>query len=257
MLRRHFILHVLAGVALFGQTAVTTGHYDQARSGANQTETVLTPQTVNPQYFGRLGVLPVTGCVVSQPLYVPGVNIPGQGAKNVVYVTTSENQVYVFDADDFTLYSSRALADPVPTSQIDPVAGYYSFPDCDGVDQLGWVGVTGTPVIDVNEQALYLVAAELDSDTGLQIAMLYKLDLGSLQDVATPVQITGEFQGDVFDARYQLQRSALLLANGQVYIAFASHDDERPYKGWIFSYDDQLNQSAAYDYSPGKDGTGI
>jgi hypothetical protein len=257
MLRKHFILQAVAAMVLFGQTAVTTGHYDQGRSGANQMETVLTPQSVNPQYFGRLGTLPVSGCVVSQPLYVPGLNIPGQGTKNVVYVTTSENQVYVFDADDFTLYASRRLADPVPASQIDPDAGFYSFPDCDGMDQLGWVGVTGTPVIDLNEQALYLVAAELDSDTGLQIAMLYKLDLGSLQDLVAPAQIAGQFLDDVFDARYQLQRSALLLASSRVYIAFASHDDERPYRGWLFSYDDQLNQSALYDYSPGKDGSGI
>jgi hypothetical protein len=247
----------LAGMVLLGQTAVTTGHYDLARTGANQNETILTPQSVNPQYFGRLGVLPVSGCVVSQPLYVPEVNIAGLGAKNVVFVTTSENQVYVFDADDFTLYSSRLLGDPVPTSQIDPVSGYFSFPDCDGVDQLGWIGVTGTPVIDSDEQAMYLVAAEMDGATGLQIAMLYKLDLGSLTDLVTPVQITGQFQDDTFDARYQLQRSALLLANGRVYIAFSSHDDERPYRGWLFSYDDQLNQSAVYDYSPGKDGVGI
>ena len=244
-------------MVLFGQTPVTTGHYDQARSGANQSETALTPQSVNPQYFGRLGVLPVAGCVVSQPLYVPGVNVPGHGAKNVVYLTTSENQVYIFDADDFTLYSSRQLANPVPTSEIDPEDGYYSFPDCDGVDQLGSVGITGTPVIDLSEQALYLVAAVKDGTTGLHVAILYKLDLGTLQDLITPVQITGEFQGDVFDARYQLQRSALLLANGHVYIAFASHDDERPYRGWLFSYDDQLIQTAVYDYSPGKSGTGI
>lgn len=251
------MLHAAAGLVLFGQTAVTTGHYDEARSGVNQNETVLNPQTVNAQSFGRLGALPVTGCVISQPLYVPGVNVPGQGAKNVVYVTTSENQIYGFDADNFTLYFSRVLGTPVPASQIDPEDGYYSFPDCDGLDQLGWIGVTGTPAIDLNEQAIYAVAAELDPDSGDQIAMLYKLDLTSLNDLVPPVQIGGSDQGDTFDARYQLQRSELLWVNGHVYVAFASHDDEKPYRGWLFSYDRQLKQSGICDYSPGKSGSGI
>jgi hypothetical protein len=72
-----------------------------------------------------------------------------------------------------------------------------------------------------------------------------------------PVQIAGQSQGNVFDARYQLQRAALLLANGLVYIAFSSHTDEIPYRGWLFSYDDQLNQVGIYNYSPQKSGSGI
>jgi hypothetical protein len=251
------MLHQIAGMVLFGQTAVTMDHYDQTRSGTNQSETALTPQSVNAQSFGRLGVLQVSGCVVSQPLYVPGINIPGYGTKNVVYVATSTNQVYAFDADDFTLYVSRLLADPVPSAEIDPNAAYNDFPDCDGADQQGPVGVSGTPVIDLNEQALYVAAAVLDDSTGLQEAMLYKLDLGTLEDLVAPVQIAAENQGDVFDARYQLQRAGLLLANGQIYIAFSSHQDEIPYRGWLFSYDDQLNQTAVYNYSPQKSGTGI
>ena len=60
-----------------------------------------------------------------------------------------------------------------------------------------------------------------------------------------------------FESRYQLQRSALLLHNGKVYIAFASHQDESPYYGWLFAYNSELKQVAAYNYSPRKSGAGI
>jgi hypothetical protein len=244
-------------MVLFGQQAITTGHYDQARSGVNTAETLLTPQNVNAQSFGQLGTLPVSGCVVSQPLYVPNVNVPGHGTKNVVYVTTAENRIYSFDADDFTLYATRQLANPVPTSEINPDGPYADFPDCNDLSQLGPVGISGTPVIDLTGNALYLVAAVKDSDSGVQQAWAYKLDLATLQDMIGPVQIGGQSQGDVFDARYQLQRAALLLANGLVYIAFSSHTDEIPYRGWLFCYDAQLNQVGIYNYSPQKSGSGI
>ena len=40
-----------------------------------------------------------------------------------------------------------------------------------------------------------------------------------------------------FSPMQQLQRPALLLANGLLYIAFGSHGDIDPYHGWVFAYD--------------------
>src|SRR6266853_2839971 len=42
-----------------GQTAVLTYHYDNARTGQNTHETVLTPAVVNGNQFGRLFTKPV------------------------------------------------------------------------------------------------------------------------------------------------------------------------------------------------------
>ena len=81
------LFFILAGVAAGrSQVAVTTWHYDNARSGANPNETILTSLNVNSSQFGKLFTQPVDGAVIGQALYLPGVAIPGNGAHNVVYV---------------------------------------------------------------------------------------------------------------------------------------------------------------------------
>jgi len=49
----------------------------------------------------------------------------------------------------------------------------------------------------------------------------------------------------------------LLLHNGRIYIAFASHHDETPYYGWLFAYDANLQQVGVMNYSALKWGSGI
>ncbi len=40
-----------------------------------------------------------------------------------------------------------------------------------------------------------------------------------------------------FDNLHHLNRPGLLLVNGTIYIAYASHCDFSPYHGWLFAYD--------------------
>src|SRR5438093_34984 len=56
---------------------VLTQHNDNARTGANLAESILTPDAVAaPGRFGKLFELPVEGHVYAQPLYVPNVAFP-------------------------------------------------------------------------------------------------------------------------------------------------------------------------------------
>src|SRR5581483_1342733 len=57
------------------QVNVTTHHYDNARTGQNIKETVLTPSNVNSSQFGKLFSVTVDGQVYAQPLYLANVAI--------------------------------------------------------------------------------------------------------------------------------------------------------------------------------------
>src|SRR5260370_42082917 len=82
----------------FAQHPFATSHGDSARSAANTNETLLAPSNVNKNSFGRLFSFPVDYVVMAQPLYVPNVNIPGQGTHNVMYVVTQADSAYAVDA---------------------------------------------------------------------------------------------------------------------------------------------------------------
>jgi hypothetical protein len=79
---------------------VVTEHYDNARSGLNPNESILTSSNVNATSFGKLFSQSVDGQIYAQPLYLPGLTIPGKGTHNVVFVATENDSVYAFDADN-------------------------------------------------------------------------------------------------------------------------------------------------------------
>src|ERR1700731_1298291 len=57
---------------------VLSYHNDNANTGQNLGETVLTPANVNSAGFGKLFSTAVDGQVYAQPLYMSGVTINGQ-----------------------------------------------------------------------------------------------------------------------------------------------------------------------------------
>ena len=71
-------------------TQIATSHYDNARTGANLNEKVLTPKNVNANEFGKLFAFFVDGDVYAQPLFLPHVSIPGQGEHDVIFVATEQ-----------------------------------------------------------------------------------------------------------------------------------------------------------------------
>src|SRR3954447_8405803 len=137
-------------------TDVLTHHNDPARTGAVLDETQLSPDTLRSQAFGRLFSLLVEGQIYAQPLVVTGLDIPGKGPRNVVYIATMRNNVYAYDADsgDQTPLWKTSLGLPMPYDRIPKdagaILGQYNIRP--------FIGITSTPVIDRAKGLMYVVA---------------------------------------------------------------------------------------------------
>jgi hypothetical protein len=233
------------------RVSVLTYHYDNSRTGANTKETILTPANVNKTQFGKLFSIPVESGIYTQPLYVPSLPIPGLGTHNVVYVATQHNSVYAFDADNgATLW----------TVNLGP---YQTLPY--GCEEPGDMGVVGTPVIDRSNNTLYAVAATLRS--GQLRHEIHALDITTGAERSySPVVIKGSTPGtgygsvggivtfDSFNTSRELQRPALTLDNGVLYVGFAVSCDAQfdvPGHGWFFAYNESsLTQKGFFVTSP-------
>jgi hypothetical protein len=130
--------------------AVVTRAYDNARTGANTHEDVLTAQTVAARGIRRLFSLELPGDtrgVEAQPLVVPGVLLEDGTTRDVIFLATMANQLWAFDAADGTQLWKQTLGTAIKGSQtIDA-----------HMTNDHW-GVLSTPIIDVATQTMYVVA---------------------------------------------------------------------------------------------------
>jgi hypothetical protein len=149
------------------------------------------------------------------------------------------NQVAAFDAD--------VGASPLWSRSLGP---FVSLPDAnigpDGYkDIANAVGIVSTPVISLEHQAIYVVA--MTHEGSQYHHRLHALDLATgAEKLGGPVSIQGSVPGTgdgsssgtiAFTSNLHNQRPALLLANGTIYVAFASYGDRDPYHGWVFGFD--------------------
>jgi hypothetical protein len=240
---------VLQCVFALAQNDVLTQHNDVARTGQNLNEKLLTPRNVDVNQFGKLFTQSVDGIIVGQPLYVSNLLMADGLVHNVVFVATQHNTVYAFDADN----NLGNNASPIWAVSLndggkpDPITDF----GCKGTG-FKEIGITSTPVIDAGKTTIYVVAKTVTSDGNRQFA-LHALDLRSGDEMlGGPVAITGAYGSESFLIEYQLQRPALLLENGSLYIGFGGNGcDLYTYNGWLFAYDSHtLQQQAVFEVSP-------
>ena len=238
--------------SIVAQVNVLTWHNDNARSGQNLLETILSPANVNSTDFGLKFLLSVDGQVDAQPLYVPSLSI-NSGTHNVLYVVTENDTLYAFDADTGApLWSHSVLNGENPS-------------DDRGCGQVSpQIGITSTPVIDPASGphgTIYLVAMTKDNSNTYH-QRLHAIDLVThAEEFGGPIEVQATYPNKsgvtTFDPKQYKERAALLLLNGIVYTSWASHCDAGSYSAWILGYNEStLSQVTVLDMTPnGNDGS--
>lgn len=235
-------------------TDVVTFHDDAGRTGANLTESVLTPANVNSASFGLLRVLSVDGKVDAQPLYLAQLSVAG-ATHNVVFVATENDSVYAFDPQTGAILwhvsllgSGEAPSDSHGCYQIEPT-----------------IGVTSTPVIDRAagpHGAIFVVAMSKDGSANYY-QRVHALDVTTGAELFNgPVTVNASYSSSAggqktFAPGQYAERAALLLDHQTIYTGWTSHCDQQPYSGWIVAFSEStlaqtgvLNVAADSDAGP-------
>jgi hypothetical protein len=296
---RVFVLVALASITLISYAQdVTTWHNDNNRTGWQQNETNLTPSTVSPSNaFGLLWQWSVSGDVNAQPLAVASVPTTFANCTpscDLVFIATEEDMLYAFNASPSAQTTSKCpTCNPLVWSlNLASLAGgtavdctTWSAAPCNGSGSspLGrYIGVTGTPVIDLllYPYILFVVSAVKTSSGVGYYLFAVNVTTGAVEPAATTLiagSVNGQTPGTKCNSTYpssgqvsfnstssstsnHIQRSALLLLNGVVYIGFSPYP-EASNNGWLFGYQynslGTFSQTAVFNSTPYGTGGGI
>ena len=254
------VLTLLAFCAWLYAADVTQINYDYAQTGTNAGETILTPASVASAQFGRLGSWAVDGLVFAQPLVLHGVTVAGS-THDLLIVVTLNNSVYAFDATKpgtapvWSILHFATLYTGYPGQSTWPLLYGAGF------------GCVSTPTADPATHSLFVACAASGPAWTLRKIDYTTGTVTSSATIAGQVTGTGDTgtAGDptsganlLFNPGYELQRAGLTITGGNVYLAFGSMNDERPYHGWLIGYSTgTLTQTGIWCGSPNGWGGGI
>ncbi|MEO6838742.1 MAG: T9SS type A sorting domain-containing protein [Ginsengibacter sp.] len=262
-LNNYFLGNSILVVSLFfgffsanAQVNVLMNHNNLMRTGWNSNETILTQSAISTGNFGLVFSRNVDDQIYAQPLVLSNVSVGG-GIHNIVIVATVNNSLYAFDADNANVttpyWQDNLTYNP---TNYRPIKNTDMTGACGGnyKDFSGNMGIVGTPAIDTVTNTLYVVSRSV-KQTGAAtfVQYLHAIDISTgAEKSGSPVSIIGTYTAPghsmvTFNEQKQNQRPGLLLYNGVVYIAWASHCDWGPYEGWIMGYDaSTLTQKFTY-----------
>jgi hypothetical protein len=219
---------------------VVTRSYDLARTGANTTETDLTPDAVKTRGVRILLTLAVPDDprLEAQPLYLAGISIKGK-TRNVIFQASMGNTVYAWDADTGELLWETNLGTAIKGS---------NEIDAHNIN-LKW-GILSTPVIDRAANTLYACAWISPDHSGhWQSGRHYVAALDIVSGALKPGKPLLDLHGATYDpgpggtvqqfkSMERKQRAALALVDGVVIVCFGTIQETAPgARGWMFAID--------------------
>jgi hypothetical protein len=222
--------------AVCAQTGVYTKAFDNARSGVNPNETILSQQSVMNKGVVRQTTIPVIGDargMEAQPLILPKVKMADGSVHDVLVLPSMANVVRGVDAETGAGLWQVNLGTPLTSS---------ARIDFHTINQ-HW-GCLSTGIIDPDTQRLYQVCAISTDNSGTPESGRYFMFVLNMKDgaqVVPPVPVQGT------DTRMWKQRSSLVMTSiaGAKTIFFAHgsiFETAAGFTGGITAFDVATNQ---------------
>jgi hypothetical protein len=210
----------LVAIPAPAQADDVTVSYDRLRTGWDPNEPTLSPSDVTAADFGQLFATQLDGQIYAKPVV----------ARSTVMAVTENNNAYGLDPATGAIRWTRNVGRPWPASAI----------GCG--DLVPNIGITGTPVVDPATGTAYFTSKVNDGpDLDHPHWYLHALDITTgVERSGFPTTIQGNPSNDptnTFIPKTAMQRPGLLLLDGVVYAAFASHCDVGPYVGYVVGVD--------------------
>jgi outer membrane protein assembly factor BamB len=268
---------------------VVTQRYNNLRTGA----TVyggLDQRAVSSPKFGFIGILGakdledthdpnhIDGVVVAQPLFMASVDFP-QGQRSAVFIATSTNWVYAFDADTLEKLWEHHLGDPFtiqnpfpPNQPPNKLACQMSGTQNHDGESIE-LGIESTPVIDVARSHIIVSYRMMDGipgipgadglpSSGAQRVAALELGTGNVAKLPDGTLLDRRITDDPMWNQLHRNRASLLLDGDKVYVALAGRCEtgdppifKNSYQGWIFAFNaDTLAPAGRYRSTQQPDG---
>jgi len=181
----------------------------------------------------------------------------------VVFVATQHDSLYAFDADAspcVPLWQAN-LVDAAHGGATGETSVPYNLLGNASGDVKPEVGVTSTPVIDPSTGIIYVVSKSTDSAQTNFYQRVHAIDLATGNEkIGSPIIVAGTAAGNgdggttvTFNAKQENQRPGLAFVNGNVYIAWGSHEDKPIFYGWMMGYHyngTAFSQTAVFNAAP-------
>ena len=184
----------------------------------------------------------IKGPVYAQPLFIDAHGAPGD---DTLVVVTEEDSVIALNAATGAQRWMKTLGTPVTQAQL----------QCGNIDT---VGITGTPVIDPASNTVYLDALNTPDGGVTKQHLVFALSLvdGAVRPgFPVDVNAVAKFGSATFDSTHQLQRGALALVAGVVYVPFGGYFGDCPsYHGWVVGIDPSTNPPRVSAWASGAEG---
>jgi hypothetical protein len=248
-------------------TPVVTRSYNNGRTGANTSETTLTPALVASKGLRRVRSFRIDDDprIEAQPLYLPGLLMDDGKEHDILFVASMGNHLWAFDVNGNGIWKTPQLGAPLDPPETNKPGQHRST----GIDGAGinllW-GILSTPVIDLDSLRMYLVNWMVQN-SGKPALFAHQIDLKTMQEIGAPQPIEASVvneQGVTVTLQPdQKQRAALLLVplsgpNKTLFIATTGGEHLGSPHGWMVAFDvGSFTQTAAWVSTPSSFGGGM